>query len=137
MSLEVTKGLAFVDKIIEVFSDTVGKEFSFVEKQVALEHMGWFRIIYKYHPLGYDIVVENERGFFSIEISNHEGAFNYLYRIEEYDNVTTVGNVQNAARILKKVLQKNDFCFYIIRDEKLYRKENQQYKRIKDLNKLL
>lgn len=133
MPLDKTRDLEIIDKIIDVFSDTFGKDIIFVEKQVALEHMGWFRIIYRYHPLEYDIIFENDRGLFCVDIFDNEGANNSLYRIEKFDNVTTVENAQNAAHILKNTLQKNDFCFYISRDGKLYRKKDQQYKRIKNI----
>ncbi len=35
MPLDKARGLAFVDKIIDVFSDTVGKDFSSVEKEAC------------------------------------------------------------------------------------------------------
>lgn len=126
-----------VEKIIDIFSETFGKDIFLVENLVASEHMGLFKIKYKYLPLGYDIIFENDRGVFSIDIYDEEGAHNLLYRIEKYDSETTIKNVRNAIKTLKKVLQKNDFCFYITREGKLYRKKNQCYKRVKDLTELI
>lgn len=48
--------------------------------------MGFFEAKYKYLPLEYDIILENDRGVFSIEIYDNEGAHNLLYRIKKYDN---------------------------------------------------
>lgn len=134
MPLDKTKYLVLIDKIHGVFSDTFGKDILFIEKQVAVEHMGFFEIVYMYNPLGYKIIFENDRGIFSIDIFDSEGAMNSLYRIEKFDGVTTVENVENAVRILKDVLQKNDFCFYITREGKLYKKKDQNYKRTKKYN---
>ena len=67
-----------------------------------------------------------------IEIIDHEGAHRNLYGIKKYNSGTTLVNVKKAISILKEVLEKNDFCFYITRDGKLYRKKGQCYKRIKN-----
>lgn len=137
MLLDKNKYLALIDKILNIFSNIFGEDILFVEKQVAIEHMGFFKIKYRYLPLGYDIVFENDRGAFSIDIYDDEGAHNLLYRIEKFDSETTVENVKNAIQILQNVLKKNDFCLYITREEKLYRKKNQHYKRVKDLTELM
>jgi len=94
-------------------------------------------IQYKYLPLNYYITFENERDVFCINIYDDEGAKNSLYRIEEFDNQTTLKNIELAIQKLKNILNKNDFCFYVNRDGKLYRKKNKEYKRIKDLNDLI
>lgn len=137
MLLDKIKYLALIDKILNIFSNILGEDILFVEKQVAIEHMGFFKIKYRYLPLGYDIVFENDRGAFSIDIYDDEGAHNLLYRIEKFDSETTVENVKNAILILKNVLKKNDFCLYITQEGKLYRKKNQHYKRVKDLTELM
>lgn len=129
--------LIFVDKVIGIFNDTFGKEMLMDEKQIAFEHMGFFKIKYKYMPLGYDVIFENDRGVFSIEICDSEGAFNFLYRIKKFDSETTLQNIGEATKILKYVLNKNDFAFYITRDEKLYKKQNNNYIRVKDLKELM
>lgn len=137
MLLDKTKYLALIETILNIFSNIFGEDILFVEKQVAIEHMGFFKIKYRYLPLGYDIVFENDRGAFSIDIYDDEGAHNLLYRIEKFDSETTVENVKNAIQILKNVLKKNDFCLFITREGKLYRKKNQHYKRVKDLTELM
>lgn len=137
MPLDKTKYFALIETILNIFSNIFGEDILFVEKQVAIEHMGFFKIKYRYLPLGYDIVFENDRGAFSIDIYDDEGAHNLLYRIEKFDSETTVENVKNAIQILKNVLKKNDFCLFITREGKLYRKKNQHYKRVKDLTELM
>lgn len=137
MKLGKKDPIVLIDNILKAFSDTFGKDIFFIEKQVAIEHMGFFEVKYRYLPLEYDIILENDRGVFSIEIYDNEGAHTFLYRIKKYDSETTIENVKNALQILKKVLKKNDFCFYITRDGKIYKKENQCYKRIKYLTELM
>lgn len=132
-----TKYLAFIDEILNLFSNTFGDDILFLEKQVVIEHMGFFKIKYRYLPLGYDIVFENDRGLFSIEIYDDEGAYNFLCEMGKYDNETTEENVKNAVQILKNVLKKNDFGLYITREGKLYRKKDQNYKRVKGLTELM
>lgn len=137
MQLDKTKYSVLIDKIINIFSTTFGKDIMFLEKEIAIEHMGYFKIQYRYLPLAYNIVFENDRDVFSVDIYDSEGAHNLLYRIEKYDNQTTVENVDNAIKILKNVLKKNNFCFYIMREGKLYRKEKQQYRRVKDMTEFV
>lgn len=137
MPLDKAKYSALINKILDIFSNTFGEDIVFVEKQVAIEHMGFFKIMYRYLPLKYDIFFENDRGVFSIDIYDCEGAHNILYRIEKFDSETTVENVKNATQMLKNVLKKNDFCLYITREGKLYKKKDQHYKRVKDLTELM
>ena len=77
MPLYRTKYYTPIDKILEIFSDTFGKDLLLVEKQIAIEHMGFFKMSYRYLPLEYDIVFENDRGLFSIEIYDDEGAHTF------------------------------------------------------------
>lgn len=121
-----------IDKILDIFSDYFGQDLLLVEKQIAIQHMGFYKFKFKYLPLEYDITFENDRGVFTIGIYDSEKAYNYLNSIEKFDNETTVKNAEYAIQILKNVLDKNNFCFYINRNGKLYKKQNQQYKRIKD-----
>ncbi len=137
MLLDEAKHLVLINKILDIFSNIFGEDVFFAEKQVAIEHMGFFKIKYRYLPLGYDIVFENDRGMFSIEIYDNEGAHNLLCRIEKFDNETTIENVKNAIQILKRILQKNDFYLYVTRGGKLYKKKDQYYKRVKDLTELM
>ncbi len=122
--------------VIHTFGEIFDDEVVFIKQQVSIEHMGYFKIQYKYLPLKYDIVFENERNVFEIEIYDSEGAKNILYRIEKYESGLSIDNIQDAILKLKTVLEKNELCFYIYRDEKLYKKINGEYLRVKDLNEL-
>lgn len=42
MLLDKTKYLALIDKILNIFSNILGEDILFVEKQVVIEHMGFF-----------------------------------------------------------------------------------------------
>lgn len=75
MPLDRTKKYTeLIDKILDTFSDTFGSDMILVAKGTAVEHMGFFKITYKYLPLAYDIELENDRGTFSILIYDCEGA---------------------------------------------------------------
>lgn len=137
MPLDKTKYDALIDGICKIFVTVFGTNIILVEKQVAIEHMGFFKLVYKYFPLEYDLVLESDRDVFSIQIYDKEGANNNLYRIEKYNSITTIENVKYAIQMLQSILEKNNFCLYITRDDKLYRKRNNQYERVKDWKELL
>lgn len=132
MPLDNEKYLLLIDKIKNAFSDSFGKDMIFVKGSKSVTHMGHFELHYKYLPLGYNIRFTSDLDVFEIDIFDEEGAKNSLYRIEAFDSVTTIDNVTNAVKKLKCILFKNDFPFYISQNGKLYRKENHQYKRVKD-----
>lgn len=137
MQLDKKNYSVLIDKILNLFWDTFGADMLFIEKQETIEHMGYFKIQYRYIPLRYNIIFENECNVFCIDIYDDEGAKNSLYRIEKINNETEIENITDAIQTLRKVLRKNDFCFYLTREGKLYRKEKQQYKRVKDLTELV
>lgn len=58
-------------------------------------------------------------------------------RIEKFDCRTTVENVKNAVLILKKVLEQNNFNFYFRVGNKIYRKNSEGIKRIKDIREII
>ena len=45
-----------INFVLHTFIDYFGDQVVFINKQVAIEHMGYFKIQYKYLPLRYDIV---------------------------------------------------------------------------------
>ncbi len=121
-----------LDKVLDIFSDIFGKDIFLTEKQIAVEHMVFFKIIYRYLPLEYEIILENDRGVFSIEIYDNEGAHRNLYGIKKYNSATREENVKDAVQKLKDILEKDDFYFYINRGNKLYKKIDQCYKRVRE-----
>ena len=58
-------------------------------------------------------------------------------RIKKFNSTTTLENIKEAVKILKETLNRNDFAFYITRDEKLYKKQNNKYIQVKDLKELM
>lgn len=136
MPLDEIDYITLIEKIHDLFIASFKENIVFVGKQEAIEHMGYFKIQYKYLPLQYDIVFESERNIFTIDIYDCEGTKNTLYRIKKYNNETKINNVQAAIQLLKEILQNNDLYFYITQNGKIYRKKGQQYKRIKDLTEI-
>jgi hypothetical protein len=130
----------FYENIVETIQISVnelfGGEVKVDLKQVNFANRGYFKIKYKYIPLQYDIIIENEGTLFTIDIFDSEGAKNTLYRINKFDNNLNFINVQEALKLLKKVLNENDFCFYVYKEKKLYKKMGNCLKRIKDLSEL-
>lgn len=137
MQLDKINYSVLIDKILNLFFDAFGADMLLLKKQEAIEQMGYFKIQYRYLPSKYDIIFESERNVFCIDIYDEEGAKNSLYRIEKFENETHIENIEKAIGILKKVLEENEFCFYISRHGKMYKKKNWHYKRIKDLTELM
>lgn len=137
MQLDNTYYYMLVNQIIQIFFDAFGEEMVLSNRVEHFEHMGYFQLLFKYCPLNYNILFESERDVFSIQINDSEGASNLLYRIEKYASHTEIANVKKAIEILKNNLEKNEFNFYICKDDKVYRKNANGIKRIKDLKELL
>jgi len=123
----------FKNSFLQIFADEMilNNESYFFEKR------GIFKLIYKFIPLNYNIIVENELRTFTIAIEDSEKARNCLYRIQKYDNQLCKRNIENSIRILKKVLDKNEFDLFLYRDSKLYKKNNNGVTRVKDLHELI
>lgn len=123
----------FKNSIKKIFGEDMIKELS--EKKV-FENRGYFRLEFFYIPDKYKIVVENEIRTFDITIEDEDGESNSLYRIEHFENVLENNNVFLSIMLLKKVIERNDFNFYFHKDGKLYRRNRNGIKRIKDLREL-
>ena len=120
----------------EMFKNIFKDKLVFEKKCVNTEHMGCFQIRYKFLPRNYDLVFENDRNIFVIDIFDDEGAKTTLYRIIKFKNGLSTENIKEAILKLQKVLEQDDICFYIHRNQKLYRKIGGEYKRVKNLNEL-
>ena len=59
-----------------------------------------------------------------------------MNRIEHYNGSLDEKNIVKAILLLKKVLEKNKFDFYFYVGDKLYRKNDEGVKRVKDLKEL-
>ena len=122
-------------KVLEIFKEIFGKEIVLIEKKIEADHMGFFKIMFKYIPLNYNIVFESDRDVFDIIIYDSEEAWSTLDK--EYDNETIVKNIRDAVLILKNKIDSNDLIFFAVRGDKLYRKQEDKYIRIKDFTKFL
>lgn len=132
---------AYYEKNINVFEETIKKIFDSnmvsISKECNFSYRGVFKLSYKYMPNNYKIIIENEFRTFDIIIQDAEGASNVLYRIEHYHNNLNEKNITEAIVLLKKVLEEDNFNFYFHVGNKLYRKNSQGVKRVKDIKELL
>lgn len=80
--------------VVETFKGVFDKEIVLVEKKIAAQHMGWFKIVFKYIPSNYNIVFESDRDVFEIIIYDNEGAWSTYD--EKVDNDTIEKNIRNA-----------------------------------------
>lgn len=125
--------IAFVQ---EIFQNVFKDKLTFEGKQVNIEHMGYFQIRYKFLPRQYDLVFENDRNKFVIDIFDDEGAKTTLYRIVNFNNGLSKEDIKETILKLEEILEQDDICFYIHRNQKLYKKIDGEYKRVKNLNEL-
>lgn len=132
---------SFYEKSINDFISTFKEIFSanivVKDKFCDIDNKGYFKIVFKYLPLNYDIIVENEIRTFTITIEDEGKAKNSLYRIEKFDNTLDEENIKKALCILKRILDKNEFNLYLYKDKKIYKKYGDELKRVKDLKELL
>lgn len=125
--------VTFREKVKEVFADDMVE----ISYNTAFKARGYFKMIYKYLPLHYDIIIENEIRTFTIQIEDDQGAKNSLYRIEKFDNVLSEQNILKSLNLLRRVLTQNNFNLYITVDDKIYRKNSDGMKRVKDIKEIL
>ena len=132
---------SFYNRYIDMFDSCMYKMFGTdIEKTETIcsfENRGFFRLEYKYYPHNYRIVIENEIRTFDISIYDDEQASNSLYRICKFKNQLGTEYIEEAINLLKSVLVKNEFNFYFHKDGKLYRKNAEGIKRVKDIRELL
>ena len=62
---------------------------------------------------------------------------NSLYRICKFNNQLNTECIEEAINLLKSVLSKNEFNLYFHKDGKLYKKNAEGIKRVKDMKELL
>lgn len=132
---------SFYNKYIDIFDSCMDKIFGAdIQKSGTLckfENRGFFRLEYNYYPYNYRIVVENEMRTFDITIFDVEQASNSLYRICKFKNQLNIECIEEAINLLKFVLLKNEFNMYFHKNGKLYKKNTEGIKRVKDIKELL
>lgn len=122
-------------KVLGIFEGLFGEEVVLIEKTIAAEHMGYFKIVFKYIPLNYNIVFESDRDLFNIVIYDNEDARSKLDG--KYNNETIEKNIKDAVLVLKNKIDNNDLSFCVVRGHKLYKKQGNEYIKIKDFTKSL
>ena len=131
----------FYNGIIDMFLACMDRTFGLDVKKIKtickFENRGYFRLEYKYFPNNYIIVIENELRTFDITILDEELASNSLYRINKFKNQLNTECIEDAIFLLKTVLQKNDFNMYFHKDGRLYKKNTEGIKRVKNVKELL
>ena len=130
----------FFNGIIEMFTLCMDREFGVdikkINQKCKFENRGYFCIEYKYLPKNYKIVIENEIRTYDITIIDDDEASNSLSRIAKFENQLSKESINNAIMILKDVLEKNNFNMYFHQNGKLYKKNTEGIKRVKDLREL-
>ena len=121
-----------MEYVVEEFANAFGENMRLLDKPEKIGPMDAFVLCYEYLPLKYKIKFDTERKFFTILILNGENEFVSLGEIEKYDSELTPEKVRAAIIQLKGILQKNNFCFSIIRGKHVYKKSGEDYKRIKN-----
>lgn len=123
----------FDENINDIFKSDIIK----ISEEKHFEHMGNFTLIYKYIPYEYNVIIESELKKFNISFKDSEGASNILYRIKKYNNDLCEKNIIEALHILKDILEQNNFNMYFSVNDKIYIKNKNGIKRVKDINSLL
>ena len=126
-----------IDRFNICMDRVFGTDIRKMETICKFENRGFFRLEYNYKPKNFRIVIENEFRTFDITIFDTEQASNSLYRICKFENQLKPECIENAIFLLKNALLKNDFNMYFHKDGKLYRKNAEGIKRVKDVKELL
>lgn len=131
--------IIFYNEMVNIFAAcmdrTFGADIKKIETICSFEHMGSFILKYNYLPNNYKIEIENELRAFEITIYDSEQAYNSLYRISKFNNQLDRECIEDSILLLKNVLEKNDFNMYFRKNGKLYRKNAEGIKRIKDIKR--
>ncbi len=130
----------FYNNYIEIFdtymNQIFGSDMKKIETIRSFEHMGNFVLKYIYFPHNYEIIIENEIRTFDIGIVDEDTASNSLCRITKFKCTLEEKSIKDAIYLLKDVLTRNDFNLYLSKDGKVYKKNSEGIKRIKDLKEL-
>lgn len=131
----------FYNEMISMFTNcmdrTFGGDMKITSSLCQFENRGFFKLEYYYSPHDYRIVIENEMNLYDITIIDNEQASNSLFRICKFKNQLSGDSIEDAVSLLKTVLVENRFSLYFHKDGKLYRKNCDGVKRVKDLSELL
>jgi len=128
----------FFENFISFFETSIQEVFNEdminILKECNFKYRGFFRLSYQYLPYNYKIIIENEFRAFSMTIVDSENAWCH---VKNLNNNLDKTEITESILLLKRLLEQNDFTFYFEVDDKLYRKNANGVKRVKDLKELL
>lgn len=128
----------FFESSISFFEKSIKEAFNndmiYISKKCNFKNRGFFQLSYLYVPHNYKIIIENEFRAFYIKIVDSEGAWCH---IKNFSNCLDKTDITESILLLKRLLDQNDFTFYFEVNDKLYRKNANGVKRIKDIKELL
>ena len=110
-----------------------GSDMKLIQESIDWVNKDLFEFHFLYLPYNYTIIIESDKILYSIGIYDAQGAFTCLNRIKEYNAYIHVNTLENAINLLKEVLIGNNFDFFISKDNKIYRKNIDGIKRIKNI----
>ena len=122
-----------VSTLREAFKRTFGDDILELSHEIDYGFYGSFKIIFQYFPLKYQIEVNAESRTFGIMIRDAEGASNGLHLIKPVKDVLNEENIVNSVTVLQDVLKQNNFNLYLSVNDKIYRKNADGIKRVKDI----
>ncbi len=121
-----------INKFEKSIKDMFGEDMKQLVKSCAFKNYGRFILSYEYIPLNYIVTIENEIRTFNIMIEDKEKASTPLGRIKKHKGDLNEKNIYEVICLLKDVLSKNDFDLYIYKDNKVYVKNAQGIKRVRN-----
>ena len=129
--MQSDKGTDFIRLTDDVFSRTFSNNIKRERECANYQHMGFYKLVYKYEPQNLIVEFESYQGVFDIYISDDEGARSSLYRIKKYNAETNESNIENAINLLKEVLINDKLDLLVTKGSKVYKKKNGKLTRIR------
>lgn len=117
-----------------ILCKVLGGQLRMVRESSEIGPMGQFQIEFFYEPTGIYITLDADRGAFTLDLADEANDWNTLSRIKKFDNDMTEKCLENAAVLLKQVLEENKFPLYKSENNKLYKKQDGTYRRVKNIH---
>ncbi len=99
-------------KYKKIICKIFGEQIRVIGESSAIGPMGQFQIRFFYEPTKIYVTLDADRGAFTFDLKDEAKDWNTLYRIKKFDNCMTEKCLENAAVILKQVLEENKFPLY-------------------------
>ena len=92
-------------KYKKIICKIFGEQIRVIGESSAIGPMGQFQIRFFYEPTKIYVTLDADRGAFTFDLKDEAKDWNTLYRIKKFDNCMTEKCLENAAVILKQVLE--------------------------------